>query len=64
MKHIGWVFDANGTYLGRFDFAATLVLNDYGNGFTGKYEADQEDLSGNKILDLHVRNAQRNSIHG
>jgi hypothetical protein len=53
MKHIGWVFDSNGTYLGRFDFAATLTLDDHGNRFTGTYTADQEDLSGNTIPDLH-----------
>ena len=32
INHIGWVFDANGGYFGRFDFEATLVLNDHGDG--------------------------------
>jgi len=53
MKHIGWVFDSNGTYLGRFDFAATLTLSDHGNRFTAAYTADQEDLAGNIIPELH-----------
>jgi hypothetical protein len=53
IKHIGWVFDANGSYVGRFDFAATLVVNDHGNGFTGTYVADQEDLSGNILPGFH-----------
>jgi hypothetical protein len=53
IKHIGWVFDANGSYFGRFDFEATLILNDHGNGFTGSYVADQEDLSGNKLPEFH-----------
>jgi hypothetical protein len=52
IKHIGWVFDANG-YFGRFDFAATLVVNDHGDGFTGTYVADQEDLSGNILPEFH-----------
>jgi hypothetical protein len=53
IKHIGWVFDANGSYFGRFDFVATLVLNDHGDGFTGTYVADQEDLSGNILPAFH-----------
>lgn len=53
MKHIGWVFDANGSYFGRFDFAATITLTDHGDGFTGTYIADQEDLSGNIIPAYH-----------
>ena len=53
MKHIGLAFDSNGAYFGRFDFAATLVLTDHGDGFTGTYVADQEDLSGNPIPELH-----------
>jgi hypothetical protein len=57
IKHIGWVFDANGSYFGRFDFAATLVLNDHGDGFTGTYKADQEDLSGNILPGFHDEGA-------
>jgi hypothetical protein len=53
IKHIGWVFDANGSYFGRFDFEATLVLNDHGDGFTGSYKSDQEDLSGNILPGFH-----------
>ena len=53
MKHIGWVFDANGAYFGRFDFAATITLTDHGDGFIGTYVADQEDLSGNVIPAYH-----------
>jgi hypothetical protein len=53
IKHIGWVFDANGTYFGRFDFAATVVLNDHGDGFTATYVADQENLSGDILPEFH-----------
>ena len=53
MKHIGWVWDANGVYFGRFDFAATIVMNDRGDGFTGTYVADQEDVSGNILPEFH-----------
>jgi hypothetical protein len=53
MRHIGWVWNANGVYFGRFDFAATIVLNDRGNGFTGNYVADQEDVSGNILPEFH-----------
>jgi hypothetical protein len=53
INHIGWVFDDKGSYFGRFDFKATLVLNDHGDGFTGSYESDQEDLSGNILPKFH-----------
>jgi hypothetical protein len=53
INHIGWVFDANGSYFGRFDFTATLILNDHGEGFTGTYKSDQEDLSGNILPGFH-----------
>jgi hypothetical protein len=53
INHIGWVFDDKGSYFGRFHFEATLVLNDHGDGFTGSYESDQEDLSGNILPKLH-----------
>ena len=53
LKHIGWVFDSNGAYFGRFDFAATLVLNNHGDGFTGTYVSDQEDLAGNILPEFH-----------
>jgi hypothetical protein len=53
MNHIGWVFDANGAYFGRFDFTAFVVLNDHGDGFTASYKADQEDLSGNILPEFH-----------
>jgi hypothetical protein len=53
LRHIGFAFDSNGIYLGRFDLEASFVLNNHGNGFTGKYRSDQEDLAGNIIPDLH-----------
>jgi hypothetical protein len=53
MKHIGWVWDANGVYFGKFDFVATITLTDNGDGFTGMYKADQEDSSGNVIPSMH-----------
>jgi hypothetical protein len=53
IKHIGWVFDANGAYFGRFDFAATVVLNDHGDSFTATYVADQENLSGDILPEFH-----------
>ncbi len=57
MKHIGWTFDTNGAYAGRFDFAATVELSRDGGTFTGSFVADQEDLSGNIIPDLHAEGA-------
>jgi hypothetical protein len=54
LKHIGWSFDANGAYTGRFDFAATVELGRDGDTFTGRFVADQEDLSGNIIPALHA----------
>ena len=53
MKHIGLVFDSNGAYIGRFDFAATLILTDHGGGYIGTYVGDQEDLSGNILPEFH-----------
>jgi hypothetical protein len=53
MKHIGWVWDANGVYFGKFDFVATITLTDNGDGFIGMYKADQEDSSGNVIPSMH-----------
>jgi|HubBroStandDraft_5_1064220.scaffolds.fasta_scaffold22430_2 hypothetical protein len=54
MKHIGWAYGPNDVYIGRFDFEATLLVGDHGNSFTGKFVADQEDLSGNPIQALHA----------
>jgi hypothetical protein len=54
LKHIGWSFDANGVYAGRFDLTATLELSRDGDCFNGKFVADQEDLSGNPIPALHA----------
>jgi hypothetical protein len=54
MKHIGWSFDANGVYAGRFDLTATLELSRDGDSFNGKFVADQEDLSGNPIPAQHA----------
>jgi hypothetical protein len=53
MKHVGWVFNSDGSYFGRFDFKATLTLNSHGEGFTGTYVGDQEDLSGNILPGMH-----------
>jgi hypothetical protein len=49
MRHIGWSFDANGTYVGRFYLTATLDMDAGRDTFSGKFVADQEDLSGNFI---------------
>jgi hypothetical protein len=54
LKHIGWSFDANGAYAGRFDLTAKIELSRDGDRFSGKSEADQEDLSGNPIPALHA----------
>jgi hypothetical protein len=53
MTHIGWVFDANGAFFGRFDFAATITLIDHGNGFIGEYSSDQRDSLGNILPDYN-----------
>jgi hypothetical protein len=49
LKHIGWVFDANGTFIGRFDLTATLKVDNDGDTFTGWYKSDIEDTSQNVI---------------
>jgi hypothetical protein len=54
MKHIGWAYGPNDVYVGRFDFAATIEVSDHGNSFTGRFVADQEDLTGNVIPALHA----------
>lgn len=54
MKHIGWTFDTNGAYAGRFDLTATLEVDAHGDSFGGTFVADQEDLSGAFIPTLHA----------
>jgi hypothetical protein len=45
LKHIGWVFDTNGTFIGRFDLTATLKVGNHRDTFTGSYVSDIKDLS-------------------
>jgi hypothetical protein len=45
LKHIGWVFDTNGTLMGRFNLTATLKVGNHGDTFTGSYVSDIRDLS-------------------
>jgi hypothetical protein len=47
LRHIGWVFDPNGTFSGRFELTATLHVGEPGDTFTARYVADVRDLSGN-----------------
>lgn len=54
MRHIGWSFDASGTYMGRFYLTATLDMDAGRDTFSGKFVADQEDLSGNFIPSMHA----------
>ena len=54
LKHLGWVFDTNGTFIGRFVLRATVDVANDGDTFTGTYVADQKDLSGNIIPGLHA----------
>jgi hypothetical protein len=54
LKHLGWVFDANGTFIGRFVLTATLDVDNDGDAFRGTYVADQKDLSGNIIPAYHA----------
>jgi hypothetical protein len=66
MKHIGWGFDTTGAYAGRFDFVGTLEVGKDGDTFSGKFVADQEDLSGNLIPALHAEGflkADRFKLH-
>jgi len=53
LNHIGLVFDTNGKYIGLFKLAASLTVANHGDTFTGTFVADQEDLSGKNIPDLH-----------
>jgi hypothetical protein len=46
LKHIGWVFDTNGTFSGQFELTATLHVGNPGDTFSGWYVADVRDLSG------------------
>jgi hypothetical protein len=54
LKHLGWVFDTNGTLIGRFVLTATLDVDNDGDAFRGTYVADQKDLSGNIIPAYHA----------
>jgi hypothetical protein len=53
LNHIGLVFDTNGKYIGLFKLSAALKVGNDGDTFTGTFVADQEDLSGKNIPDLH-----------
>jgi hypothetical protein len=54
LKHIGWVFDMNGTFIGRFELTATLNVGNHGDTFTGRYVADIKDTSENIIPGSHA----------
>jgi hypothetical protein len=49
LEHIGWVFDKNGTFIGRFDLTATLKVGNHADTFTGWYVSNIKDTSENII---------------
>jgi hypothetical protein len=53
LDHLGLNFE-NNQYTGLFKLTATLIVSPDGNTFTGSYIADQEDLNGNNIPELHA----------
>ena len=54
LKHIGWSFDTNGVYEGRFDLTATLELSRDGDYLNGKFVADQRTSQATPIPVLHA----------
>jgi hypothetical protein len=54
MRHLGWVFDLNGVFMGTVEVVTTISLTDHGSGFQGKYVLEQYDLAGNIIPSDHA----------
>jgi hypothetical protein len=54
MRHLGWVFDLNGVFMGTVEVVASASLTDHGSRFQGKYVVEQYDLAGNIIPSDHA----------
>jgi hypothetical protein len=54
MRHVGWVFDRDGNYLGAVEVVATVSLTNHGSGFRGRYVLEQYDPAGNIIPADHA----------
>ena len=54
MRHLGWVFDLNGIFLGTVEVIATVSLTDNGTRLRGKYVLEQYDVAGNLIPADHA----------
>ena len=54
MRHLGWVFDVNGVFMGFVEVVATVSLIDHGAKFQGQYVLEQYDVAGNIIPADHA----------
>jgi hypothetical protein len=59
LKHVTFNWDAQGKPAGTFMLLMTVRLDRHGNAYSGSYEADSFDLSGNVIPELHVEGVVR-----
>ena len=59
LKHVTFNWDAQGKPAGTFTLLMTVRIDRHGNAYTGTYEADSFDLSGNVIPELHVEGSVR-----
>jgi hypothetical protein len=54
MRHVGWVFDVNGVFMGTVEVVATVSLTDRGAKFRGNFVLEQYDVTGNIIPADHA----------
>jgi hypothetical protein len=54
MRHLGWVFDLNGVFMGTVEVIATVSLTNNGRRFRGKFVLEQYDVAGNLIPADHA----------
>jgi hypothetical protein len=54
MRHVGWVFDVNGVFMGTVEVVATVSLTDHGAKLRGDFVLEQYDVAGNIIPADHA----------
>src|SRR5262245_19179383 len=59
LKHMAWNWDADGNFTGTFVMEVTLRLDNRRTRFTGSWSADNFDVAGNKLPDLHAEGVAR-----
>ena len=59
LRHLTFNWDAAGQLTGTFQLRMTVRLDRNGRAFTGSYQSDSFDLSGNTIPELHVKGQLR-----